>query len=75
MIICILERFLQKFHGEWIVSGRPIQKQLKKLVEDFHGGSGVQTPHSHCRGIYIYIFFFFQIVKVAIRFVTGEGPR
>lgn len=50
MTICILERFLQKFHGEWIVSGRPIQKQLKKLVEDFHGGSGVRTPHSHCRG-------------------------
>ena len=50
MIVCILERFLQKFHGEWIVSGRPIQKPLKKLVEDFHGGSGVRTPHSHCRG-------------------------
>ena len=41
MIVCILERFLLKFHGEWIVSGRPIQKQLKKLVEDFHGGSGL----------------------------------
>lgn len=50
MIVCILERFLLKFHGEWIVSGRPIQKQLKKLVEDFHGGSGVRTPHSLCRG-------------------------